>query len=180
MEKNIFDDFVINSYINEPPPSDSSFTTMQEIKALAKIPIDKKFVEENDPVDEVFASIIGNYDPLIPIIAQSSRTPIMKIKNHHNRPRPKMIADKFGIKLDYHFMPSMNTPSYPSGHSAQAQVLAQVLSDKYPHLRDKLQRASRLVSYSRNVAHEHYKSDSTFGIKIGDDMYDYLKEKQII
>ena len=42
------------------------------------------------------------------------------------------------------------------------------------------QKAARLVSYSRNVAHEHYKSDSNFGIEIGNDMYEYLKEKQYI
>ena len=77
-------------------------------------------------------------------------------------------------------MPSMNTPSYPSGHSAQAILVANALSDKYPKLKETLQKTARLISYSRNVAHEHYKSDSTFGVEIGNDMYNHLKEKKFI
>lgn len=179
MTNNLFDDFEINKYINEPPPSNSSFETMQEIKELSSIPINKNFVKEFDDIGEVFTNIVG-YDDLIPLIVNSARSPILKIKNHHNRPRPKELASNFKINLDYEFLPSMDTPSYPSGHSAQAAVLANALSDKYPNLRKKLQKAARLVSYSRNVAHEHYKSDSNFGIEIGNDMYEYLKEKQYI
>ena len=174
----MFEDFELNKYMNKPPPSNSSFETMQEIKELNKIPIDKKFVKDNDMMDKVFAKIVGN-DELIPILINESHDLLLKIKHHHNRPRPKEIASDFNIKLDYKYLPSMNTPSYPSGHSAQAALVANVLSDKYPSLRKELQTAAKLISYSRNVAHEHYKSDSTFGIKIGEDMYNHLKEKKI-
>ena len=131
----MFEDFELNKYMNKPPPSNSSFETMQEIKELNKIPINKKFVQDNDMMDKVFAKIVGN-DDLIPILINESRDPLLKIKHHHNRPRPKEIARDFNIKLDYKYLPSMNTPSYPSGHSAQATLLAHVLSDKYPKLRN--------------------------------------------
>ena len=179
MAENIFHDFEINKYMTKSPPSNGSFETMQEIKELARIPIRKNFVKEFDDMGSVFAKIVG-YDDLIPLLVNSAREPILKIKNHHNRPRPKEIAHLHDINLDYELLPSMDTPSYPSGHSAQGALLALALSDKYPHLRNKLMEAGRLISYSRNVAHEHYKSDSTFGIEIGEDMYDYLKEKNII
>jgi hypothetical protein len=175
----MLEDFELNKYMNTPPPSDSSIETMHEIKELSKIPINKKFVRDNDPLDIVFAKIVGN-DELIPMLVNASQEPILKIKHHHNRPRPKEIAHKFGINLDYEYMPSMNTPSYPSGHSAQAALIANALSDKYPKLKKTLQETARLISYSRNVAHEHYKSDSTFGLKIGNDMYAYLKNKKLI
>jgi hypothetical protein len=175
----LFEDFELNKYMNESPPSDSSFTTMQEIKELNRIPIDKAFVEKYDDMGKVFVDIVG-YDDLIPLLVNGSVESILKIKKHHNRPRPKQVADSFNIQLDYEFLPSMDTPSYPSGHSAQATLVANVLSDKYPKLRNELQQAARLTSYSRNVAHEHYKSDSTFGIEIGNDMYEHLKEKNYI
>ena len=175
----MFEDFELNKYMNQPPPSDSSFETMQEIKELTRISINKKFVKDNDAVDKIFAKIVGN-DELIPLLINNSRDSILKIKHHHNRPRPKEIAHNFGINLDYEYMPSMNTPSYPSGHSAQAILVANALSDKYPKLKETLQKTARLISYSRNVAHEHYKSDSTFGIEIGNDMYNHLKEKKFI
>ena len=175
----LFEDFELNKYMNESPPGNSSFTTMQEIKELSRIPIDKAFVEKYDDMGEVFVNIVG-YDDLIPLIVNSCIEPTMKIKKHHNRPRPKDLAESFNIQLDYKFLPSMDTPSYPSGHSLQSALLANVLSDKYPKLRNELQQAARLTSYSRNVAHEHYKSDSTFGIEIANDMYEHLKEKKYI
>ena len=175
----MFKEFELSKYMNEPPPSDSSIETLHEIKELNKIPINKKFVWDNDDLGMVFAKIVGN-DELIPKLINESRNPILKIKHHHDRPRPKEIAPKLGINMDYEYMPSMNTPSYPSGHSAQAVLVANVLSDKYPKYKDVLQKTAKLISYSRNVAHEHYKSDSTFGVKIGNEMYGYLKKKNIV
>lgn len=174
----MFEDFELNKYMNKPPPSDSSFETMQEIKELSKIPINKKFVIDNDDMMKVFEKIVGR-DDLIPLLLNSSREPLLKIKNHHKRPRPKEIAHTFDVKLDYKYLPSMDTPSYPSGHSAQGVLVANVLGDKYPRLKNRLQKTARLISYSRNVAHEHYKSDSTFGIEIGNDMYNHFKNKEL-
>ena len=74
-------------------------------------------------------------------------------------------------------MASMKTPSYPSGHSAQAYLIGMALSDKYPSKRKKLMKTAKDISKSRNIAHAHYKSDSKFGEQIGKDMYNYIKEK---
>lgn len=74
-------------------------------------------------------------------------------------------------------LPSMKTPSYPSGHSAQSKLIANVLSDKYPELRDKYQNEANQISDSRNVGRAHFKSDSTFGKEVGDKLYEHLKEK---
>ena len=101
----------------------------------------------------------------------------MKIKKHHNRPRPKKLAKKLGIKMEDIEMDSMKTPSYPSGHSAQGVLIGMVLSDKYPSKRNKLMKTARDISRSRNIAHAHYKSDSKFGEDIGKDMYNEVKNK---
>ena len=101
----------------------------------------------------------------------------MKIKKHHDRPRPKVMAKKMKTKMEDMEMASMKTPSYPSGHSVQGVLIANVLADKYPNKKDKLKKMGRDISYSRRSARAHYKSDSLFGEQIGKDMYNYIKDK---
>ena len=71
----------------------------------------------------------------------------------------------------------MNTPAYPSGHSAQGYLIGMMLSDKHPKKKKQLMQAARDISYSRNMARGHYKSDSKFGEQIGKDMYKHIKNK---
>ena len=169
-------DFDIQKYLNKKPPSDNSNTTKQEILELTKIPIREKFIKEMDDGEKVMENIVGK-DSLIGKLINESKPIIMKIKEHHNRPRPKVLAKKMGIKMQDIELKSMKTPSYPSGHSVQAYLMGLTLSDKYPNKKDKLMKAARDISYSRRVAHAHYKSDSLFGEQIGKDMYNHIKDK---
>ena len=105
------------------------------------------------------------------------KKPILKIKKHHDRPRPKKLAKKIGIKMEDVEMESMKTPSYPSGHSAQGVLVGMALSDKYPSKKTKLMKIAKDISKSRNIARAHYKSDSKFGEQIGKDMYNHIKNK---
>ena len=70
-----------------------------------------------------------------------------------------------------------NSPSYPSGHSAQGYLIANLLSDKYPNKRSKLMKAAQSISHSRRAARAHYKSDSLFGERLGKEMYKYIKDE---
>mgnify|MGYP003124107738 CR=1 FL=1 len=177
-EKNLFEYFDYEKYLKNKPPSNDSFTTKQEIKELQKIPINDRLVEEGDEVEKVFGNIVGgNEDDLIKLLINGSVPVIHKIKYHHLRPRPRELAKKFNIRLNSKEMESMDTPSYPSGHSAQAYLLADVLSDRYPDKKEVFQKAARDVSFSRNIARSHYKSDSVVGEELGKDLYKYLKNK---
>jgi len=169
-------DFSIKKYLNKKPPSDNSNTTKQEILELTKIPIRENFVKEMDDGKKVMENIVGK-DPLIGKLINESRPIIDKIKEHHDRPRPKVLAKKMGIKMQDIELKTMKTPSYPSGHSTQAYLMSLALSDKYPNKKNKLMKAARDISYSRRVAHAHYKSDSLFGEQIGKDMYNHIKDK---
>ena len=169
-------DFDIKKYLDKKPPSDNSFTTMQEIKELNKTPINKNFVKEKDDIKKSFTKIVDEGKFIQSLIDESAPI-ILKIKKHHNRPRPKKLAKKLGIKMEDIEMDSMKTPSYPSGHSAQGVLIGMVLSDKYPSKRNKLMKTARDISRSRNIAHAHYKSDSKFGEEIGKDMYNEFKNK---
>ena len=74
-------------------------------------------------------------------------------------------------------MESMKTPSYPSGHSTQGVLIGLVLSSMYPKGSADFKKAARDISYSRNVAKAHYKSDSKMGEKLGKEMYNHIKNK---
>ena len=47
-------DFDISSFKKQKPPSDNSFNTDQEIKALKKIPLRKDFVKKYDDIESAF------------------------------------------------------------------------------------------------------------------------------
>tara|TARA_R100000278_G_scaffold13442_2_gene14195 strand:+ start:62 stop:568 length:507 start_codon:yes stop_codon:yes gene_type:complete len=165
------------------PPGNNTFDTMQEIKELNKIPINKKFVKDNDNIEKVFKKVaekkdIKNYDKnIVKKLINSSAPIILKLKKHFNRPRPKVLAKKLNIKMKDIEMNSMKTPSYPSGHSTQGVLISLVLGDKYPKAKSAFSQAAKNISYSRNVAHAHYKSDSKMGEKLGKEMYNHIKNK---
>ena len=169
-------DFKIKKYLDKKPPSDNSTTTKGEITALIKIPIRERFIKEKDDVKKSFGKIVKE-DELVQRLINASAPIIMKIKKHHNRPRPKVIAKKLNTKMEDMEMASMKTPSYPSGHSAQGYLIGMTLANKYPQKRDKLMKTARDISYSRRVARAHYLSDSRFGEEIGKDMYNHIKNK---
>lgn len=168
--------FKIQKYLDKKPPSENSITTKGEVKELSKLPIREKFIKEKDNIKKSFESIVGK-EPLIQKLINESAPIIIKIKNHHNRPRPKVIAKKINTKMEDIEMASMKTPSYPSGHSVQGVLIANALADKYPNKKDKLKKMGRDISYSRRSARAHFKSDSLFGEQIGKDMYNYIKNK---
>ena len=168
--------FPIQKYLDKKPPNENSVTTKGEVKELSKLPIREKFIKEKDDIKKSFESIVGK-DEIIQKLINESAPIIMKIKKHHDRPRPKVMAKKMKTKMEDMEMASMKTPSYPSGHSVQGILIANVLADKYPNKKDKLKKMGRDISYSRRSARAHYKSDSLFGEQIGKDMYNYIKDK---
>jgi hypothetical protein len=169
-------DFKIEKYLNKKPPSNDSFTTMQELKDLAKITINKSFAKEKDDIEKVFAKIVDE-KKLVKQLMEESIPIIKKIKNHHDRPRPSELAKKKNIKLGIVDLKSAKTPSYPSGHTAQAYLIGMVLSDKHSNKKQQLMKAAKDISRSRNIARLHYKSDLKFGEQIGRDMYNHIKNK---
>ena len=173
----MFKDFDISSFKKMKPPSDNGFDTDQEIKALKKIPLRKEFVKKYDDIESAFKETakknnIKDYDKNIAAkLIKESAPVILELKKYHNRKRPyELDKDLKAVK-----MKSMNTPSYPSGHSAQAILIASVLKDKYGKGKAFMQTAKN-ISDSRGMAHAHYKSDSVNGIKLGKQLYKHIKK----
>lgn len=174
----MFENFDYSQFKNMPPPKDGSLRALTEIKELQKIPIDKKFINNRDDIYGSFKELADkkniNLDKKqIDKLADGSASIILKLKNYYNRPRPKDQAKQYGIDLKNVELASMKTPSYPSGHSAQGILIGSYLADKY---KDKdFKKVANEISDARNVARAHYKSDSDMGKKLGEAMYNYIK-----
>lgn len=173
-------DFDISPFKKMKPPANSGYTTHTEINELKKIPLNKSFVKKFDNIESAFAKTardnnVEDYDKSVAAkLIKDSAPVILKLKKHFNRPRPKEL-DK---KLPNYEMSSMKTPSYPSGHSVQGVLIANVLGDKYPKSKSAFAKTGKNISYSRRVARAHYKSDSKMGEKLGNSMYKHIKNKK--
>jgi len=175
----MFEDFKISSFKKLKPPSDSSFDTAQEIKLLKKIPLNKKFVKDNDNIESAFAKTakdnnVKDYDKSVAAnFIKKSAPIILDLKKHHNRKRPYELDSSLKAIV----LKSMQTPSYPSGHSVQGTSIAKLLADKYPKAKSAFLKTGENISYSRSVARAHYKSDTKMGEKLGNSMYKHIKNK---
>ena len=175
----MFKDFDIKPFKKKKPPVDSGYTTRTEINELKKIPLKKDFVKKFDNIESAFAKTakeqgVEDYDKSIAKkLIKESAPVILKLKKYHNRPRPYEL-DK---NLSAFVMKSMKTPSYPSGHSVQGMLIGSVLKMKYG--KSAFMQTAKNISYSRRVAHAHYKSDSKTGEDLGNSMFNFIKNKNI-
>ena len=175
----MFDNFDYTNFKNMPPPKDGSLRSLSEIRDLNNIPIDKDFVKKRDNIYGSFKEVADKNNITldkkeIKDLTEGSASVIMKLKKYHNRPRPKTQAKTFGIDLENIELASMKTPSYPSGHSAQGILIGNYLADKYDN--NEFLQVGNEISDARNVARAHYKSDSDMGKKLGQAMYNHLKQ----
>ena len=163
----MFKNFDIKPFKKKKPPSDNSFDTAQEIKALKKIPLRKDFVKKYDNIEAAFKKTaeeqgVKDYDKSIAKkLIKESAPVILELKKYHNRKRPYDL-DK---NLKAIVLKSMKTPSYPSGHSVQGTLIGNVLKMKYG--KSAFMQTAKNISYSRRVARAHYGSDSKKGDEIG-------------
>ena len=86
-----------------------------------------------------------------------------KGKQVWQRPRPPL--------LDSRIKPCVHLPksgSYPSGHSTQAFLWANLLAEIFPEHRAALRERAELVAWSRIIGGVHYPTDITAGRMLGD------------
>lgn len=178
----LFKDFDYSRYKVKPFPKNASMSTYSELNYLSDLPEDIDFVKKHDDYEPVFQEICKEYNleypkELVNDLIEASAGIILDLKYHYNRPRPKQLAKEYGMNIGGIELESMNTPSYPSGHSTQGFLIGKMLQTKLPITTDAFLQAAQRISYSRNIARAHYPSDSRMGEELGTAMYSYLKER---
>jgi len=176
----IFTGFDVNQFKSFPPTKPSSPETIKELQALENIVSDVN-VNKPDKIENYFKKYLKELDLTYPkeaiTMLDDSRGIILKLKYHYNRPRPIQVAKAYGLKFHETPLDTASSPSYPSGHAIQGRLIAKFLSDKYPEHTEDIMKLGDDIATSRLIAKVHFISDSTFGISIGDSLFNFLENK---
>ena len=103
------------------------------------------------------------------------RPVVMYHKEHFDSSRPNELAQQVGIPFEYDYLESAQTPSYPSGHTAQAFFLAHFLSDMFPELSTDFYTLAQMVADSRIDRGVHFPSDNEAGKILAQKLYDMIE-----
>jgi acid phosphatase (class A) len=117
----------------------------------------------NMSVDEIYILDPFMRNILLPII--------LYIKYINNRVRPSYLTKKIKPCIE-----TPGHPSYPSGHSIEVYMIANILSDKYPNKKEDLFRIADKIAKNRELAGVHYRSDTQFGKYLAKKLYILFKK----
>jgi len=172
-------------------PKNSSFETAKELLIIqaASYRIDdfmKRSIKkhDNDPAYavKVYMDVFGlEYDAkfIEKVILESSEY-VLQQKYNFKRPRPFQLGDKFAVKFDVFKSKTAKTPAYPSGHSCQSHLIAQIYAEKYPQHRTNLLLAAEECGFGRVMAGLHYPSDHKAGISLAKRLFSMMKDKNAV
>ena len=104
--------------------------------------------------------------------------PVLKnTKNYFNRARPHQLAKFYDLEIDVWVSDTHHTPSYPSGHTLYTRLGCNIIADKFPNLRNELDKITNVTASCRIAQGVHYRSDNQASIILTDYLYNKLKEK---
>lgn len=90
---------------------------------------------------------------------------VLKLKYDNNRPRPIHYLQDIDNSLKVKYKKS---PSFPSGHTAMAYFICDILSSEIPEIKQDLQTIAALIGQSRIENAVHYPTDIEYGRLIGE------------
>jgi acid phosphatase (class A) len=108
-------------------------------------------------------------------IIKDIRNLIFKLKYFYQRPRPYQLAQYYKLKLFPYNSFSASTPSYPSGHTLEACVILNVISDKYPNEYQFCREMIDDVAYSRLYLGVHFPTDNDFAKEVAKEILKHPK-----
>lgn len=183
----LFKDFKYDSYKDTPPYPNESIRTLQELIKLMGINTNDEFIYSMDRITDIFKELCSELNvPIdenyIETILNNAGGVILDLKYHFNRPRPNLVAKLYGLDLDKNklHLDTADSPSFPSGHATQGTLIANYFANKYPNHAIRFKKLGRDIGKSRINAKVHYPSDIVIGERLGNDMFQYLKEKGLL
>jgi hypothetical protein len=101
---------------------------------------------------------------------------VTDLKYYYNRPRPKQLAMYYNLNLDVLRTETHHTPSYPSGHTAYASLIAAILAEIKPELSDNLWKIAGKCGHCRVMQGVHFIGDNMASLQLVRKVYKPLKE----
>ena len=102
-------------------------------------------------------------------------TVVLKLKYDNNRPRPIHYLRDADHDLSVKYKKS---PSFPSGHTAIAYFLCDVLSNSIPEISQDLQTLAALIGQTRIENAVHYPTDIEYGRLVGETLASMLNDEE--
>ena len=170
-------DFDLSQHMNVKYPVQGSYEEEQDLKRVidasrspklspAYLDIADRLIQA--PFQAQAKSLKISYpEDLISKLLRESQYYIMILKYHYNRPRPGQVAERLGVKFDKNLTPSAHTPSFPSGHTAQANLIATVMSRMYPRHKGHFDLVADSIERSRLELGVHFPTDNEAGRALG-------------
>ena len=100
---------------------------------------------------------------------------VLKLKYENNRPRPlhylrDLSNDEYKVKYK-------KSPSFPSGHTAIAYFLCDVISNSIPEVQQDLQTLASLIGQTRIENAVHFPTDIDYGRLVGETLADLFLQQ---
>ena len=100
---------------------------------------------------------------------------VLKLKYENNRPRPlhylrDLSDDEYQIKYK-------KSPSFPSGHTAIAYFLCDIISNSIPEIQQDLQTLASLIGQTRIENAVHFPTDIDYGRLVGETLADLFLQQ---
>jgi len=170
-------DSLLSELASYPFPNNNGQDVIDEINQLINYTntlssdevVQKRYKLYDTKFEEYFVNVLTNmgldrqevsdtikqiHDDVVPLV--------VKLKYHYQRVRPYQLSHILSMRLYPFESQTSMTPSYPSGHSVQSKLYADVLGNKYPKYYKQLQALAADISESRLAMGIHYPSDILF------------------
>ena len=169
------------------PPSNSSLQTANEIKYLISLSNfiakqEEDIVMHDTSIMQAFKLYADEYGlevdfDRIKDLRRQTEPVILSLKRHYNRPRPIAVAKELGLPLETFPLKTAGSPSYPSGHATQGRLVALLVADEAPlEHRSNILEIGKRIGEGRQTAGAHYPSDTEFGVRLANHLYDMSKQ----
>jgi hypothetical protein len=184
---NIVNDLDWKNIIDPPSPNSSKKTYKEMIDVYSRTKQRSK--EQIDIIQKIdfnpnyfLSDLIERLDLTFPIdilkeMYSVSKPILINIKNLFNRPRPYQLGSLYDLDFNIIVTSTHHTPSYPSGHTFYTALAANIIADKYPQLKNELDRIVEITANARINQGVHYKSDNDASIVLAKFLYNYLNNK---
>lgn len=168
------------------PPKNSSQTTLVELQEVTSFAHNRSNTEielvyrvDKEPLD-LFLPLIQKYNidfsvEYLKNLYSILRPIISDIKYFYNRPRPYQLAEYYGQHINIIRTDTHHTPSYPSGHTAYAALISNILSDKHPEHKVHFEEIVDICGKARMLQGVHFRSDCIAAKTFVDSVYSKLK-----